>query len=65
MAPDSSHIPVEQYLSILSSTQMFQVLAVVVLHTVTEYTALCQETNSVMVEAWVSHGPQPAGEGEE
>ena len=57
MAPDSTTIPVEQYLSILSSTQMFQVLAVVVLHTVTEYTALCQETNTVMVEAWVTHEP--------
>ena len=57
MAPDSPSIPVSQYLSILSSTQMFQVLAVVVLHTVTEYTALCQESNSVMVEAWVTHEP--------
>ena len=57
VAPDSTTIPVEQYLSILSSTQKFQVLAVVVLHTVTEYTALCQETNSVMVEAWVTHEP--------
>ena len=57
VSPDSPSIPVSQYLSILSSTQMFQVLAVVVLHTVTEYTALCQETNSVMVEAWVTHEP--------
>ena len=53
--PDTNTIPVDQYLSLLAQTQMFQVMAVVVLHTVTEYTLLCQETNSVMVEARVTH----------
>ena len=53
--PDCPAIPVDQFLSLLGQTQVFQVVAVVVLHTVTEYSALCQETNSVMVEAWVTH----------
>ena len=48
-------LPTEQILSLLSSQGKinFHILASVVLHTVTEYTAASQ--NSILVEAWVTH----------
>lgn len=52
---DSSTIPTDQYLGILSTsnTYMFQVLSCIVLHTVSEYTAISHD--HILLEAWVTH----------
>jgi len=71
--PNNGTIPVEEYLAHLTvlartalstpsdsvlSQQLFHSLSCVVLHTVSEYSNHCQEQNTVMVEAWVTHDTQ-------
>ena len=58
VAVEAASIPVDTYLSILTSspTQMFHVTTCLVLHTVSEYMLASQD--QIMVEAWVTHDSQ-------
>ena len=73
LPPNTTTIPVQEYLSHLSTLgrasiaapadsrlaqQLFHILSCVLLHTLSQYTSLSQVHNSVMVEAWVTHDTQ-------